>query len=213
MPLPGRCRLNRKCVFSPNFLHRTTAPETNSWSQFKVGHSPLPCFVCSSHTQRPAASHPQRLRRSSLSSRPIALRVAASPTSPFSANKNHPDKYTRQHSMSFSNVLATRDVNASMAAQSQAGAETDAKPDVMSMEHHRQVLQSKMEQGEYVTLLFPDQSLHSLLASPMLTPTLQEQDLHLPVGQYHEPMHGQAQRLPQQAGRQVREPPGLSLVK
>ena len=52
--------------------------------------------------------------------------------------------------MSSSNVLAARDVNASMAAQSQAGAEMDAKPDVMSMEHHRQVFQSKMEQGEYV---------------------------------------------------------------
>ena len=50
--------------------------------------------------------------------------------------------------MSSSNILAARDVNASMAAQSQAGTETDAKPDVMSMEHHRQVLQSKMEQGE-----------------------------------------------------------------
>jgi hypothetical protein len=48
-----------------------------------------------------------------------------------------------------SNVLAARDVNTSM----QTGAQVDdsAKPDVMSMEHHRQVLQSKMEQeAEYV---------------------------------------------------------------
>ena len=50
--------------------------------------------------------------------------------------------------MSASNVLAARDVNMSM----QPNAETDAntKPDVMSMEHHRQVFQSKMEEGEYV---------------------------------------------------------------
>ena len=50
--------------------------------------------------------------------------------------------------MSASNVLAARDVNMSM----QPNAEIDAntKPDVMSMEHHRQVFQSKMEQGEYV---------------------------------------------------------------
>lgn len=50
--------------------------------------------------------------------------------------------------MSSSNVLAARDVNTSMTAQGQVGAEAGAKPDVMSMEHHRQVLQSKMEQGE-----------------------------------------------------------------
>lgn len=56
--------------------------------------------------------------------------------------------------MSSSSVLAARDVNTSMPAQGHAGADMDAntKPDVMSMEHHRQVFQSKMEQqGEYVT--------------------------------------------------------------
>jgi hypothetical protein len=55
-----------------------------------------------------------------------------------------------------SNVLAARDVNASLPAQNQAGAQTDGpvKPDVMSMEYHRQVFQSKIEQGEYVTINF-----------------------------------------------------------
>lgn len=37
---------------------------------------------------------------------------------------------------------------------------------------------------------------------------LQEQeDLHLPIGQHHEPLHSQAQRSAQQAGRQVSKPP------
>jgi hypothetical protein len=47
------------------------------------------------------------------------------------------------------NVLAVRDVNVPMSTQSEADANT--KSGVMSMEHHRQVFQSKMEQGgEYV---------------------------------------------------------------
>jgi hypothetical protein len=50
--------------------------------------------------------------------------------------------------MSSSNVLAARDVNMSMAAQPETDVNT--KADVMSMEHHRQVFQSKMEEGEYV---------------------------------------------------------------
>lgn len=54
--------------------------------------------------------------------------------------------------MSSANVLAARDVNTSMPTHGQNHTETDGntKPDVMSMEHHRQVFQSKMEQGEYV---------------------------------------------------------------
>lgn len=51
-----------------------------------------------------------------------------------------------------SNVLAARDVNTSMASQP-AEADSNTKPGVMSMEHHRQVFQSKMEQGEYVTVI------------------------------------------------------------
>ncbi|KAK4142282.1 protein BNS1 [Dichotomopilus funicola] len=46
-----------------------------------------------------------------------------------------------------SNVLAARDVNTSMASQP-AEVDSNTKPGVMSMEHHRQVFQSKMEQGE-----------------------------------------------------------------
>ncbi|KAG7289077.1 hypothetical protein NEMBOFW57_005439 [Staphylotrichum longicolle] len=63
--------------------------------------------------------------------------------------------------MSSSNVLAARDVNTSMTAQGQAGAEAGAKPDVMSMEHHRQVLQSKMEQGENKTFISPSDNIMS----------------------------------------------------
>lgn len=47
-----------------------------------------------------------------------------------------------------SNVLAAKDVNtaiASAAVQDQSG-----KPDIKSMEYHRQVLQNKMDQAQYV---------------------------------------------------------------
>ncbi|CZT07654.1 hypothetical protein WAI453_005133 [Rhynchosporium graminicola] len=44
-----------------------------------------------------------------------------------------------------SNVLADRDVNA--AAQSKI-VDVDAKPDVKSMEYHRQVLQSKLDESK-----------------------------------------------------------------
>lgn len=54
-----------------------------------------------------------------------------------------------------SNVLAARDVNTSMTAQVGADANANTKPDVMSMEYHRQVFQSKVEEGEYVILSSP----------------------------------------------------------
>lgn len=45
-----------------------------------------------------------------------------------------------------SNVLADKDVNATTAAQQpQVG-----KAEVKSMEYHRQVLQSKLDEGQYV---------------------------------------------------------------
>jgi len=65
--------------------------------------------------------------------------------------------------MSSSTVLAARDVNTSMPAQGYAGAEADTncKADVMSMEHHRQVFQSKMEQGENKTFISPSDNIMS----------------------------------------------------
>ena len=68
--------------------------------------------------------------------------------------------------MSSSNVLAARDVNMSMAAQPETDANT--KADVMSMEHHRQVFQSKMEEGEYV--------------APLPTPTTPTLTINPPTG-------------------------------
>lgn len=44
-------------------------------------------------------------------------------------------------------VLADRDVNAAAVAQQLAL--ENAKPDVKSMEYHRQVLQSKIEEAKY----------------------------------------------------------------
>ncbi|KAK4105090.1 hypothetical protein N658DRAFT_504597 [Parathielavia hyrcaniae] len=58
------------------------------------------------------------------------------------------------------NVLAARDVNVSMSAQSEIDANT--KPDVMSMDHHRQVLQSKMEQDSgKTTFISPSDNIMS----------------------------------------------------
>ena len=51
-------------------------------------------------------------------------------------------------------VLAAKDVNVSMSS-AHAVPESGDKPDVKSMEYHRQVLQSKMEGGEYVSLPSP----------------------------------------------------------
>jgi hypothetical protein len=47
-----------------------------------------------------------------------------------------------------STVLADRDVNTSGAGAN--GAQQEAKVDVKSMEYHRQVLQSKLDEGKYV---------------------------------------------------------------
>ncbi|KAJ4306587.1 hypothetical protein N0V88_001391 [Collariella sp. IMI 366227] len=63
-----------------------------------------------------------------------------------------------------SNVLAARDVNTSMAPQQQPAAQqTDApaKPDVMSMEYHRQVFQSKIEEGENKAYISPSDNIMS----------------------------------------------------
>lgn len=49
--------------------------------------------------------------------------------------------------MSASNVLTAKDVNMSLTS----APESNGKADVKSMEYHRQVLQSKMEHGEYVS--------------------------------------------------------------
>lgn len=62
------------------------------------------------------------------------------------------------------NVLGDRDANASIAGPVTAGAGAQGKPDVKSMEYHRQVLQSKMEQEKCVLSLF---SVLSLFLVPL----------------------------------------------
>jgi hypothetical protein len=57
---------------------------------------------------------------------------------------HHIQQSTNPSDMS-SNVLADRDVNAPAAQQQQLA---NAKVDVKSMEYHRQVLQSKLEEGQ-----------------------------------------------------------------
>jgi hypothetical protein len=51
-----------------------------------------------------------------------------------------------------SNVLADRDINASVASVDANAKPADGKADVKSMEYHRQVLQSKLDEGQYVLI-------------------------------------------------------------
>ena len=51
-------------------------------------------------------------------------------------------------SFTTNNVLADKDINASATAQNNVQGE--AKADVKSMEYHRQVLQNKLEESQYV---------------------------------------------------------------
>lgn len=52
--------------------------------------------------------------------------------------------------MSSTNVLSAKDVNTIPAAGATVQESGTKQPDIKSMEYHRQVLQSKMENGEYV---------------------------------------------------------------
>jgi hypothetical protein len=51
-----------------------------------------------------------------------------------------------------SNVLADRDINAPVASVDANAKPADGKADVKSMEYHRQVLQSKLDEGQYVLI-------------------------------------------------------------
>ena len=51
-----------------------------------------------------------------------------------------------------STVLADRDLNTERVGEK--GASLEAKADVKSMEYHRQVLQSKLDEGKCVLLLY-----------------------------------------------------------
>jgi hypothetical protein len=51
-----------------------------------------------------------------------------------------------------STVLADRDINTSGTGANVA--QQEVKADVKSMEYHRQVLQSKLDEGKYVTFHF-----------------------------------------------------------
>ncbi|KAK3358991.1 hypothetical protein B0T25DRAFT_531655 [Lasiosphaeria hispida] len=59
-----------------------------------------------------------------------------------------------------SNVLAAKDVNTTMMS-AQGGASESAKADVKSMEYHRQVLQSKIEDGETKQYISPSDTIMS----------------------------------------------------
>jgi len=62
--------------------------------------------------------------------------------------------------MSAPNVLTSKDVNMSLAPATAAN-EENGKPDVKSMEYHRQILQSKMESGETKTYISPSDNIMS----------------------------------------------------
>lgn len=88
-------------------------------------------------------------------------------------------------------ALSDKDVNKSMATAGN-------KPDLKSMDYHRQILASKMEAAQYE---WPDDERceHGRLLTVCKVNTV-----HLALGQHHEPLHREAERLPEQAGRQVR---------
>ncbi|KAK4466997.1 Spo12 family-domain-containing protein [Cladorrhinum samala] len=68
-----------------------------------------------------------------------------------------------------SNVLAAKDVNMSMTSDNttntnnnhNTSSDTIIKPDTMSMEYHRQVLQSKMEKEDSKTYVSPSDNIMS----------------------------------------------------
>ncbi|KAK3945817.1 Spo12 family-domain-containing protein [Diplogelasinospora grovesii] len=61
-----------------------------------------------------------------------------------------------------SSVLAAKDVNMSLSNNNtQAQQDATGKPDVKSMEYHRQVLQSKIEQDESKTYISPSDNIMS----------------------------------------------------
>ena len=62
-----------------------------------------------------------------------------------------------------SNVLTDRDINAAAAQQP---VDAKAKADVKSMEYHRQVLQSKLEESQYVANTSVN-SLHTLVRTQL----------------------------------------------
>ncbi|KAK0626633.1 hypothetical protein B0T14DRAFT_562522 [Immersiella caudata] len=58
------------------------------------------------------------------------------------------------------NVLAAKDVNTSLSTSS-VTSESNGKPDVKSMEYHRQVLQSRMEHAETKQYISPSDNIMS----------------------------------------------------
>ncbi|KAK3378536.1 hypothetical protein B0H63DRAFT_480195 [Podospora didyma] len=60
-----------------------------------------------------------------------------------------------------SNVLAAKDVNTSMPLAQTTVDAANSKPDVKSMEYHRQVLQSKMETDETKQYISPSDNIMS----------------------------------------------------
>jgi hypothetical protein len=86
--------------------------------------------------------------------------------------------------MMSSSILADRDVNATAEKQP---ASKDGK-EVKSMEYHRQVLQSKLDEGQYVFYFLATFQPHNEKQELI---TIQRQAiLHFAQRQYHVPLHG-----------------------
>jgi hypothetical protein len=88
-----------------------------------------------------------------------------------------------------SNVLADKDIN----APATNGAPADGVKDVKSMEYHRQVLQSKLNEDQYVLPVSDSPPQFQLLTNP----PQRKANIHLAFGQHHEPLHSKAERLPE----------------
>lgn len=95
-----------------------------------------------------------------------------------------------------SNVLAPKDVNAAIVEQPAVVA--GAKPDVKSMDYHRQILAGKMaEQYVYPSLGFSRRFSQDCDAQSLTSRAAQKDKLHIPIRRYHVSMHGKIECLSQ----------------
>jgi hypothetical protein len=94
-------------------------------------------------------------------------------------------------------VLASKDANSTLGSGAQQAGD---KSGIKSMEYHRQVLQSKVQNGECVTYPGP---LLACTTHADSCGVLQNKAIHIAVGQHLEPVFCEVECVSQQAGWEV----------
>lgn len=204
-PIKARClQPTSPCHFFPSSSHCTNTP---SALHFNVANTASPdksaaakTLLLPTTTIVKASPYPHRIASLTPTS------IASLPTTYTPTLKDRQRKPTTTKMSS--SALSSKDVNASVAATGPQDPKAAASADVKSMEYHRQVLQSKIDnQSEYASPLPPlPLSPSPPCFAPAADKTTNRQDkaVHLPLGQHPEPLHRQAQRLSEQAGWEVR---------